>query len=330
MHSLRAAARLAACCQKLNLTHHVSQRYIKRYVRPTLIELTKRKWAQGKQVPNPRSKFLDWNRDAEIYAFNNRLSEQFDTDLLEQAFIHRSYVIREEEDQKKVGIEDPQLDLTDNREMIDEGREIVSLVIDNYLSQSLPLAPQECIYAFKQYLLSTPVLANTASGIGAKDLILSADSPLEEETIANTFYALTSALNRSVDLEHTGLFVRDILIAQLVAKDLMEIWCPEEPVEILNDILDREHRELAEPRIIAQNGVNTLLPVYNIAVYSNQEFLGSGFGETIEEAEKMAAINALQRMFGLLDHSKPIRCNLKINETEPSNLPLEEWSRSNA
>lgn len=102
------------------------------------------------------------------------------------------------------------------------------------------------------------------------------DWPLEEETIANTFYALTSALNRSVDLEHTGVFIRDILIAQLAEKDLLEIWCPEEPVEILNDILDREHRELAEPRIIAQTGVNTLIPVYNIAVYSNQEFLGSG------------------------------------------------------
>lgn len=109
------------------------------------MELTKRKWAQGKQIPNPRNKFLEWNRDAEMYAFNNRLSEQFDVDLLQQAFTHRSYVIREEEEQKKVGIKNPQLDLADNREMIDEGKEIVSLVIENYLSQSLPLVPQECI-----------------------------------------------------------------------------------------------------------------------------------------------------------------------------------------
>ena len=79
-----------------------------------------------------------------------------------------------------------------------------------------------------------------------------------------------------MDLEHAGLFVRDILISRLVEKDLIEIWCPEDPMEILNDILDREHRELAEPRIIAQTGINTLLPVYQIAVYSNQEFLGSG------------------------------------------------------
>lgn len=102
------------------------------------------------------------------------------------------------------------------------------------------------------------------------------DYPVEEETLASTFYALTSALNRSVDLEHASIFVRDILISALVEKDLLEIWCPEDPVEILNDILQRENREIAEPRIIAQSGVNTLIPVYKIGVYSDEEFLGSG------------------------------------------------------
>lgn len=100
--------------------------------------------------------------------------------------------------------------------------------------------------------------------------------PVEEETLADTFYALTSALSRSVDLEHASIFVRDILISALVEKDLVEIWCPEDPLEILNDILDREHKELAEPRIIAESGANTLIPVYQIGVYTNEEFLGSG------------------------------------------------------
>lgn len=66
-------------------------------------------------------------------------------DLLQQAFIHRSYIIKEEEEQKKVGIEDPQIDLEDNRELIDEGREIVDITIEKYLQQTLPLAPRECI-----------------------------------------------------------------------------------------------------------------------------------------------------------------------------------------
>lgn len=53
-----------------------------------------------------------------------------------------------------------------------------------------------------------------------------------------------------------------------------------------------------------------------------------GIGETLEEAEKIAAMNALYKMFGLLDSSRPMRCDLKINESVSDSLPLEEWSRS--
>jgi len=330
MYSLRACTRLAVNFQKIvRIVNQQPKREIKRHVSPVLIELTRRKKREENPIVNPRNNYIEWNRSAELYAFNQRLSEKFDMDLLEQAFTHRSYVIQEEEKQKKVGIEDPQLDIVDNRELIDEGKQMIPLMIENYLSQALPLAPQECIYALKQYLLSEKILAETSSGIGTTDLVLSIDFPVEEETLANTFYALTSALNRSVDLEHASKFVRDILIARLVDKDLMEIWCPDDAFEILNDILDREHRELAEPRIIAQTGVNTLIPVYRIGIYSNRELLGTGFGETIEEAQHVAALNALMNMFGLLDSSSPIRCDIKIDDSGAKNLPLKEWSRNN-
>lgn len=39
----------------------------------------------------------------------------------------------------------------------------------------------------------------------------------------------------------------------------------------------------------------------------------SGFGQTIEEAKDVAAMNALCRMFGLLDSSQPLRFNTKID-----------------
>lgn len=109
------------------------------------MELTKRKKAWKDPIDNPRNKYVEWNRDAEIYAFNQRLSEKFDTELLEQAFTHKSYIVQEEEEQKKVGISDPQLDLKDNHELIEEGKQIVPLIVENYLYQALPLAPRECI-----------------------------------------------------------------------------------------------------------------------------------------------------------------------------------------
>lgn len=108
-------------------------------------ELTRRKKAWKDPIISPRNKYAEWNRDCEIYAFNQRLSEKFDTELLEQAFTHQSYIAQELEEQKKVGITDPQLDLKDNFELINEGKQIVPLIIENYLYQALPLAPKECI-----------------------------------------------------------------------------------------------------------------------------------------------------------------------------------------
>lgn len=38
-----------------------------------------------------------------------------------------------------------------------------------------------------------------------------------------------------------------------------------------------------------------------------------GFGQTIQEAKNVAAINVLSRMFGLSDSSKPIKIDKTIN-----------------
>jgi large subunit ribosomal protein L44 len=52
-------------------------REIHRWVRPTLHEIRRRKRIVGK-LPEPRrSDFIDWNYEAEIYAFGIRLHEKF-------------------------------------------------------------------------------------------------------------------------------------------------------------------------------------------------------------------------------------------------------------
>lgn len=120
------------------------QRCIKRWVAPTQIEITKRKKKAPKEIPK-RNTFLEWNRSAEIYAFNKRLSEDFNLQKLEQAFTFRSYIIQEEQRQKEMGIEDPKLDVQDNTELIIKGEKLTSEIVQNYLTQVLPLAPESVI-----------------------------------------------------------------------------------------------------------------------------------------------------------------------------------------
>ncbi|XP_043473727.1 39S ribosomal protein L44, mitochondrial [Leptopilina heterotoma] len=329
MNSLRNCSKLLLNISKANLLNYTAQRNMRRTLAPTLIELTRRKRALKTKKPEIRNQFLEWNRDSELYAFNQRLSEKFDMDSLERSLTHRSYIIMEEEKQKKAGIENPEINRNDNRELIEEGKTILPQIVENYLSVSLPYAPRECIQTLSNYLLSTEMLSKVTKGIGLEELILSAEFPIDEITLVNTFYALIASLKNCVDLNHASIFVRDFLIVNLAEKDLMEIYCPDEPIDVIDDILGNENREPVEPRIIGQSGVTTIQSVYHIGLYSGEDFLGSGFGDSIEEAKTAAAIKTLSEMFGLTDSSQPIRCDLKINQPVES-VPLKTWRRSNA
>lgn len=48
-------------------------------------------------------------------------------------------------------------------------------------------------------------------------------------------------------------------------------------------------------------------------VNTNEHIIFLGFGQSIEEAKNVAAMNALCKMFGFLDSSQPLQFNTKIN-----------------
>lgn len=296
--------------------NYEGQRWIKRWVSATQAKITALKKQLPRQPEPKRNTFLEWNRSAEIFAFNKRLSENFDIEKLEQAFIHRSYIVQEEEKQKAMGIEDPKLNILDNQDLIMKGEKLTSEIVQNYLTQVLPDAPEDVIISLHDYLLSEEVLATTAKHIGAKELILTEEHPVAQRTLADTFLALVVALAESVHANHAANFVRDFLLVILAEKDLTEIWTPAQPSQYLDDVLRKQNRSPSEPRLIGRAGQNTLVVVYHIGMYSDKQFLGSGFGQTIQEAKDVAAMNILSRMFGLSDSSNPMKFDKTLNMCE--------------
>jgi len=98
---------------------------------------------------------LSRNYDTEIYAFSKRLGEEFNNDLLLQALTERSYIIREEERQKNVGIEQPTLNLSDNKELVSKGSDFIDDIVKRYLRTVLPKLPEEGImYAYTKRIKS--------------------------------------------------------------------------------------------------------------------------------------------------------------------------------
>ncbi|CAH0758692.1 unnamed protein product [Diatraea saccharalis] len=282
-------------------------RKIHRWVAPTLVEFKRREDKLGGKKYYPRNTFLEWNLEAELYAFGKRLNEDFDSDLLLQAFTDRSYVIKEEIKQKEMGID---IKMKDNRELSIEGEKFIKEYVQLYLETVLPKFPLEGVTSISNHLLSEETLAVISLHLGTKDIILAAEYPVDNFILANTFKAIVGTLLQSSGEERTAHFVRDFVISQLQGKDVNEYWVIPNPYSMLTNILKEDGAEL-EPRLIGEAGKNTLLACYRVAIYVNKNMISSGYGETVAIAKEMAAREALKKIFGTEDHMKPINFQLE-------------------
>lgn len=136
-------------------------------------ELKKRRDKMGPEPPTNRKTFVEWNLNAELYAFGQRLGEQFDAAVLQQAFTHRSYIVQEERRQQQLDIAQPETNLRDNRELIEAGQSLLAEYAELFVQAHYPVLPEAGVRAIRDHLLSERVLANVAAHLGMSDLILS-------------------------------------------------------------------------------------------------------------------------------------------------------------
>jgi large subunit ribosomal protein L44 len=290
----------------------LESRDIHRWVAPTLREIRKRNRQVGKKPVTPRSDFLEWNYDAEIYAFGVRLNEKFSQKLLQQAFVDRSYIVQEEMKQRAVGIEDPVLQLTDNSSLIQKGDELMTEFIITYLNLSLPKFPRAGIKAIYKHLASEEVLADISSKLGTKDLILSSEYPPTPDTLTKSLKAVIGALFESSGEARAYEFIRDFIVTNLNQVDINEHWTIDNPAELLKDICKDKKLGEPEPRLIANVGKNTLLAAYNVGIYCNKKMIGSGFGEDVNTAVEEASKDSLRNLFQTNTNMKPFDFRMPI------------------
>nr|CAG4646587.1 EOG090X0DYO [Macrothrix elegans] len=307
------------------------------WVAPTLRELKRRKDIENERNGGEkifhRSTFLEWNYDAEIFAFANRLGEKFEDSVLRSALTHKSYIERESTQLQSVGVE-IQLELQDNEKLATRGEQLINRFVNGYLRAVFSRAPEEFVLAISTFLASTETLEKIGKGIGLGDIMLCADFPCLPETYAKSFKALVAALEVSSGEERAKVFVQDLVLTQIYGMDVNELWTISNPVGILSDILKREGRGEPEFRLVKKTGSNTILAVYHVAVYSDKQFIAEGAGENLDVAQEMAARDALKRFFRTEDSMKALpfgrhlkNMQLKIAQSENNpNISLSEWS----
>ncbi|KAH8278472.1 hypothetical protein KR018_003838, partial [Drosophila ironensis] len=289
-----------------------THRHIKRWVSPTLRELAHRQKKLGPPKPEPRAGFVEWNERSELFAFGKRLGESFELPLLQRAFVERSFASLEEDKRRKLGIEEADLKMPHNGDLVEKGARIAQAYVEAFLKHQLPKVPQEGLTEIGEYLLSTETLAHVSTHLGTKDLIHSTEYPPSQETLAESLQAVIGALADSSGLERAFLFVRDFICTQLNQKDLLDVWTPKEPLQLLDKICQERKLGEPEPRLLGDCGRNTVLAAYQVGIYGNRQLLGQGFGEDLHTATETAALDALQRLFDTHESRRPFDFGLQL------------------
>ncbi|KAF6204177.1 hypothetical protein GE061_002517 [Apolygus lucorum] len=297
-------------------------RHFHRWLAPTLKTLNNRRKKMGPQEPSPRNTFAEWNYDAELYAFGQRLQEDFDKDALKQALLDQSFIQEQEHQQQEVGIE-PGLEIQDNSKMSLEGDRLIQLYVEQYLSSTLPKLPKKYIRNIKAHLVNDEMLAYISKDLGMRDLIQRANYPVEEAVLARSFKSVIQALALSSGEDRACALVRDLVVSQLVGRDLTPFCTPDDPLEELKNHLKANGQEAPEPRLISVIGKNTILASYDVGMYSSKVMIGRGFGESADMAQSMACCDALWRAWDVGTKRKPLPFKLEL-------LPLAKFAASTA
>lgn len=260
----------------------------------------------GPDKMRKRSEWFDWNYDAEIYAFNKRLHENVSDETLRCVFIDDSYIRMEEQKRKDMAVQDAELNLKSNSSLSALGEDVMSKFLLRYLRAAFQYLPEEGIRRVHDYLMSDDVLSHVSYNLGTKELIFCAEYPPNSNTLATTFKAFVGAITSDDSVERAENFILDFVCPQLIGKDIFDIWEPNNPLQVLNNILKNQGRVPTESRLLFESGRHCMEAVFHVGLYSDKQFLGRGVGETLTFAEEMAAFDVLRRLFYLTDSKPPL------------------------
>lgn len=275
-----------------------------------------------------RSDWYGWDYDSELYAFSKRLHENITSETMRCIFVHDSYIHMEEQKRKEMSVSDIQINLKSNTDLSARGEDILKNFLSRYLRAVFRFMPEEGICAVYRYLTSCDVLSHISYNIGTKDLIFSAEYPPNNETLSVTLKAVIGGIAIDDSIARAETFILDFVCPQLIGKDVLEIWEINNPLQVLNSILQKQGREATESRLVFESGRNSLEAVYHVALYSNKQFLGRGVGETLNFAEEMAAYDVLRKLFRLNESKDPLPFGKKARsmdfKSEKANVSLND------
>lgn len=210
-----------------------------------------------------------------------------DHDLLEQAFVHRSYL------NEARGIKES------NERLEFLGDSVLSLLTSQFLYQEYPDFPEGTLTNIRSGLVKTTSLALAAQTLGLGDLLFlshgeeASGGRKNPSLLADTFEALLGAVYLDKGLEAAQKFLFTYLFPK--AKDIVESKAYVDYKSFLQEVIQSQSRTSPMYRVTKSEGPDHAKTFW-VQVSADERVLGVGKGKSKQEAEQAAASQALEKM----------------------------------
>ena len=207
--------------------------------------------------------------------------------LLENAFIHRSYL-----NENKASL------LASNEKLEFLGDSVLSLITSVYLYERYPHFKEGDYTEIKSSIVKTGSLAEAAESLSLGEYLFLSKGEEQGEgrrnknILADVFEALIAA----IFLEH-GFSVANDFVVKYLFKDILDQTVEKgqylSSKSKLQEISQSKYRSIPAYKVMKIEGPEHKR-IFTIAVYLNKKKLGLGKGFSKKEAEEKAALQALQ------------------------------------
>ena len=206
--------------------------------------------------------------------------------LLQQAFIHRSYI----NEQAGSG-------LAHNERLEFLGDAVMELIVTDYLFEHFPKNPEGELTAYRASLVNTITISDTARELGFDEFLILSKGESKDTgkarayILANTYEAFIGALYLDQGYDAARSFVHTTLIKKLDYIIQHGLW--RDAKSYVQEKSQEIESVTPSYRVIHQVGPDHD-KIFTVGIYFGDKLIAEGKGSSKQEAETDAARNALE------------------------------------
>lgn len=209
-----------------------------------------------------------------------------DKKLLEQAFIHRSYIN-----------ENSGSSLCHNERLEFLGDAVLELIVTDHLYKKFPDSNEGDLTAYRSSLVNAVIIGEVAMGMGMNEYLLLSKGEAKDigkargYILANTYEAYVGAVYLDLGYEIAKNFIAKTLFNKIDTIVAKKLW--RDPKSLVQEKSQEFLNVTPSYKVISEAGPDHDKH-FTIGIFFGEDLIAEGKGKSKQEAEQMAAQKALE------------------------------------